>query len=104
MVNIQRLLDEGLFTASYKFALLLALAVLSIEQGDDSGEPSFKSATARFTSIPACPGTSFASEEVHQSTESWLSTSMRPANTLQRLECFKMRECGRVFTPSSHAR
>src|ERR1019366_3647912 len=33
MVNIQRLLDEGLFTASYKFALLLALAVLSIEQG-----------------------------------------------------------------------
>jgi hypothetical protein len=39
MVNIQRLLDEGLFTASYKFALLLALAVLSIEQGDDSGAP-----------------------------------------------------------------
>lgn len=38
MVNIQRLLDEGLFTASYKFALLLALAVLSIEQGDDTGE------------------------------------------------------------------
>src|SRR5689334_14359689 len=38
MVNIQRLLDEGLFTASYKFALLLSLAVLSIEQGDDSGE------------------------------------------------------------------
>jgi hypothetical protein len=27
MVNIQRPLDEGLFTASYKFALLLALAV-----------------------------------------------------------------------------
>jgi exosortase/archaeosortase len=39
MVNIQGLLDEGLFTASYKFALLLALAVLSIEQGNDSGEP-----------------------------------------------------------------
>src|SRR5215469_13826638 len=37
MVNIQRLLDEGLFTASYKFALLLALADLSIEHGDDSG-------------------------------------------------------------------
>jgi len=39
MVNIQRLLDEGLFSASYKFALLLALAVLSIERGDDSGKP-----------------------------------------------------------------
>src|SRR5215471_16519111 len=37
MVHIQRLLDEGLFTASYKFALLLALADLSIERGDDSG-------------------------------------------------------------------
>jgi hypothetical protein len=31
------LLDEGLFVASYKFALLLALADLSIEAGDDSG-------------------------------------------------------------------
>lgn len=39
MVKIQRLLDEGLFTASYKFALLLALADLSIEMGDDSGNP-----------------------------------------------------------------
>jgi len=39
MVNIQRLLNEGLFVASYKFALLLAIAVLSIERGDDSGAP-----------------------------------------------------------------
>jgi hypothetical protein len=37
MVHIQRLLDEGLFTASYKFALLLTLADLSVESGDDSG-------------------------------------------------------------------
>lgn len=37
LVNLQRLLDEGLFTASYKFALLLALADLSVENGDDSG-------------------------------------------------------------------
>ena len=28
LVNLQRLLDEGLFVASYKFALLLALADL----------------------------------------------------------------------------
>ena len=39
LVNIQRLLDEGLFVASYKFALLLALADLSVERGDDSGAP-----------------------------------------------------------------
>src|SRR5215475_8994153 len=37
LVNLQRLLDEGLFVASYKFALLLALADLSVETGDDSG-------------------------------------------------------------------
>src|SRR5215472_9100016 len=38
LVNLQRLLDEGLFVASYKFALLVALADLSVESGDDSGE------------------------------------------------------------------
>lgn len=35
--NLQRLLDEGQFVASYKFALLLSLADLFIEKGDDSG-------------------------------------------------------------------
>src|SRR5579859_1984461 len=39
LVNIQRLLEEGAFVATYKFALLLALADLSIEQGNDSGAP-----------------------------------------------------------------
>jgi hypothetical protein len=34
-----RLLDEGMFVASYKFALLLALADLSIEEGNDSRSP-----------------------------------------------------------------
>jgi len=37
--NIQRLLDEGIFTASYKFALLHAIADLCVLQGDDSGAP-----------------------------------------------------------------
>jgi len=37
MVNVQRLLDKGLFTASYKFALHLALADLSLDHGNDSG-------------------------------------------------------------------
>jgi 5-methylcytosine-specific restriction endonuclease McrA len=35
--NIQRLLVEGQFTASYKFALLLAIADLCVLNGDDSG-------------------------------------------------------------------
>lgn len=39
LTNIQRLLSEGLFTATYKYALLSALADLSVERGDDSDEP-----------------------------------------------------------------
>ena len=37
--DLQRLLDEGQFTATYKFALLLSLADLAVEHGDDSGAP-----------------------------------------------------------------
>lgn len=36
--NIQRLLSEGLFVASYKFALIHALADLAVLKGDDSGD------------------------------------------------------------------
>jgi hypothetical protein len=39
LVKLQRLLDEGSFVASYKFALLLSLADLSVEKGEDSGAP-----------------------------------------------------------------
>lgn len=37
--NIQRLLAEGSFVASYKFALLQALADLAVLKGEDSGAP-----------------------------------------------------------------
>lgn len=37
--NIQRVLTEGNFVSTYKYALLLALADLSIETGDDTGDP-----------------------------------------------------------------
>jgi hypothetical protein len=39
LTNLQRLLSEGQFVATYKYALLLALADIAIETGDDSGEP-----------------------------------------------------------------
>jgi hypothetical protein len=35
--NLQRILSEGGFVATYKFALLMALADLAVELGDDSG-------------------------------------------------------------------
>lgn len=37
--NIQRLLAEGLFVASYKFALVHALADLAVLKGEDTGAP-----------------------------------------------------------------
>ena len=37
--NLQRLLAEGQFTASYKFALVYALADLAVLKGEDSGAP-----------------------------------------------------------------
>ena len=39
LTNIQRLLSEGQFTATYKYALLLALADIAVEIGDHSGAP-----------------------------------------------------------------
>jgi hypothetical protein len=37
--NVQRLLAETKITATYKYALLLALAEIAVEYGDDSGTP-----------------------------------------------------------------
>lgn len=37
--DLQRILEEGRVTASYKFALVHALADLSVQKGDDSGAP-----------------------------------------------------------------
>ena len=37
LTNFQRLLAEGQFVATYKYALLLALADLAVEDGNDSG-------------------------------------------------------------------
>jgi hypothetical protein len=37
--KIQRLLGEGQFTATYKYALLLAIADICVEDGEDSASP-----------------------------------------------------------------
>ena len=36
IANIERILSEGSFVATYKYALLVALVELAIERGDDS--------------------------------------------------------------------
>ncbi len=37
LLNLQRLLEEGSFVATYKHALLLSLADVCVEKGDDRG-------------------------------------------------------------------
>jgi hypothetical protein len=39
LTRVQKILDEGQFVATYKFALLIALIDVAIERGDDSGAP-----------------------------------------------------------------
>jgi hypothetical protein len=39
LTKLQRLLSEGQFVATYKFALLQAIADLAVEHGDDLGGP-----------------------------------------------------------------
>jgi hypothetical protein len=39
LTNLQRLLSEGLFVATYKYALLMALADLCVEKGSDDDAP-----------------------------------------------------------------
>lgn len=38
LFNVQRLISDGSFVATYKYALLLALADLAVERGDDTTE------------------------------------------------------------------
>jgi len=52
--NVQRLLADGQFVASYKFALLHALADLAVLKGEDSGAPlelSTKDIAAKFVEL-----------------------------------------------------
>ncbi len=37
--HLERLLSDGRFTKTYKFALLLSLSNIAVEKGDDSGRP-----------------------------------------------------------------
>ena len=37
--NVERLLSRGRFTSTYKFALLIAITNIAVEQGDDSSDP-----------------------------------------------------------------
>lgn len=38
IANLQRILEEGAFVATYKFALIMSFADFAVEKGDDSGE------------------------------------------------------------------
>ena len=46
LTKLQRLFSEGDFTATYKFALLMALADICVEQGTDNDDAMAQSASA----------------------------------------------------------
>ncbi len=52
--NLQRLLSEGGFTATYKFAFLLALADLSVELEPGEESVANEQLVALFTSANSC--------------------------------------------------
>jgi hypothetical protein len=73
LTNLQRLLSEGLFVATYKYALLMALADICVEQGQDDDGPlevSTRRIAERFIrhywrqSMPFAPQTDPAQEQV----------------------------------------
>jgi len=39
LTNLQRLLSEGSFVSTYKYALLMALADIAVERGNDDDRP-----------------------------------------------------------------
>lgn len=52
--KLQRVFSEGEFTATYKFALLIALADLAVERGNDDGEKlhlTFREIAAKFVEL-----------------------------------------------------
>jgi len=38
LAKVERILSQGKFQTTYKFALLIALTNIAVEQGDDSGD------------------------------------------------------------------
>ena len=114
--NVQRLLSEGGFVATYKFALLHALADLSVLKGDDSGAPlqltTFEIAEQfveiywrQVTSLP--PGPSW--EGVHFKTKHWRSggrsqpscKGLKPEADTQSQECGQTEDRGRALLRTS---
>lgn len=56
ILKLQRLFSEGEFSATYKFALLLTLAELAVEYGDDSGAALSLPMAKVGRSLPSCIG------------------------------------------------
>ena len=81
--NVQRILSEGNFVATYKYALLHALADLAVLEGDDSGNPlrlSSDRIAERFVELYWHQATSFRGKgRLRQNTGS-------PAAILNRIE------------------
>jgi 5-methylcytosine-specific restriction endonuclease McrA len=106
--NIQRLLSEGQFTATYKFALLHALADLAVIKGDDSGAPlelTTKEIAAKFVELYWRQCKPFQGVVLQQNTDRQaevighiLKVQPHYGESLFRLKQFDLREWSRLVS------
>src|SRR5262245_5475880 len=95
LLKLQRVLADGQFTASYKFARLQSLADLAVERGDDSGDAMLVPVAAiaeKFMSIDLY-------EFLFGSERSPLGVYLDVLREIQRGACFY---CGRVLGERPH--
>lgn len=97
--NFQTILAEGQFTATYKFALLVAIADLAVETGDDSGGPleiSVRSIAEKFVAyywnqvvLWAPPGRNTRADVLAQNTGAPASVLRRVVETRERVSPYR---------------
>jgi hypothetical protein len=95
LFKVQRLLSEGSFVASYKYALLLSLADLAVERGDDASEDlslDTLDLAEKFVDLywrqvlPWMPARSGAPQRLHQNTGREAAILRRLAEAHERWE------------------
>ena len=92
--SLQRLLDEGRFTSSYKFALLHAIADLCLVKGDDSGAELMLSTTLIAEQFVRLYWTQVEPFPASQNPDILRQNRGRPATVVSRLSKFHARYGG----------
>ena len=94
LLNFQRLLTGGQFSATYKYALLTALADLAVELGNDSGvemELSIRGIAEKFTEYYWRQAAPYTPSKAATGSSVLLQNSDRQAAVIRRVGEFRKR-------------